>query len=66
MVCILGPGVSLYRDSHIDPTFAKEQLLDDGLPVVPARERPVPGLRMEFRRCESARAVLGGVVRIPD
>ena len=48
----------------IDPAFAKEQLLQDGPRMVPARQRPVPRLRVELRRRESAASWAGAAWRV--
>ncbi len=45
--------------SLVDPDFAKQQLDLDAARKLHAPERPDPGLRMELRRCESARACVG-------
>ena len=50
----------------IDPDFAKDQLLLLGRRVVPAPERPGPGLRVGVRRRQPAGAGLGGLARLQD
>ena len=50
----------------IDPDFAKEQLHPARAGVVPAPERPDPGLRVGVRRRQPAGARLGRLARLQD
>ena len=62
----LGPGVSLLPLAH-DRSGIRQAAVDaDAARMVHASQRPDSGLRMEFRRRESAGARLGRVARLQD
>ena len=54
LVRLVGPGLSLCGDGPHRSRVRQGAAAADGLRVVSARQRPVPGLRMELRRRESA------------
>ena len=66
LVRVVGSGVPLRGDGPHRSRVRQGAAAEDGLRMVSARQRPVPGLRMELRRCESARHRLGGVARLSD
>ena len=66
MVRGLGPRVPLRRPVARGRAVRQGPARPDAARVVHAPERPDPGLRVELRRREPARARLGGAARLPD
>jgi hypothetical protein len=66
VVCGVGPGIPLHSIGDDRCGVREEPARAADARMVHAPERPAPGLRMGLRRCEPARACLGGLARVPN
>ena len=66
VVCRVGPGIPCHRALHRGSGLRKATARPVAAGVLPAPERPDPGIRMELQRRKSARARLGDDLSLQD
>src|ERR1700761_8959687 len=66
LVCSLGPGIPDHLDGACRSGIRQTSAAADHAGMVYETRRPDPGIRMEFKRCQPARAGMGGADGLPD